>query len=216
MNDQNVTLDVREDLRSGREPFTKIMTAAAALRRGGNLLIIAPFQPVPLLGVLKKLGFSYTANKTDSGDWKVLFTRQTETAASEVASPHPASSGLPKFLSRLRKSREEASHAQPSPSQEAGVEQWATPGGLAGQTQAGCNRESTAPIVLEVDARGLEPPQPMVKILEALTGLPNGAEIKAHTDRRPMHLYAQLEERGFRGETTEQPDGSFVTYVRRG
>src|SRR5579859_4986510 len=107
MNNQIVTLDVREDLRSGREPFTKIMTAATALRRGGNLLIIAPFQPVPLLSVLKKLGFSYTANRTDSGDWKVLFTRQTETAASEVAqlSPHPASSVLPKFLSRLRKSR---------------------------------------------------------------------------------------------------------------
>jgi uncharacterized protein (DUF2249 family) len=81
MNNQIVMLDVREDLRSGREPFTKIMTAATALRRGGNLLIIAPFQPVPLLSVLKKLGFSYTANRTDSGDWKVLFTRQTSREA---------------------------------------------------------------------------------------------------------------------------------------
>ena len=50
---------------------------------------------------------------------------------------------------------------------------------------------------VELDARGLEPPQPMVKILEAVAGLPAGAMLLAHTDRRPMHLYAQLEDRGF-------------------
>jgi uncharacterized protein (DUF2249 family) len=66
-----------------------------------------------------------------------------------------------------------------------------------------------------LDARGLEPPEPLVKILEALTALPEGAGLRAHTDRRPMHLYAQLEERGFVGETEEQPDGSFVTHVHR-
>jgi TusA-related sulfurtransferase len=66
-----------------------------------------------------------------------------------------------------------------------------------------------------VDARGLEPPQPLVKILEALATLPEGARLRARTDRRPMHLYAQLEERGFVGESEEQEDGSFVTHVRR-
>jgi hypothetical protein len=39
--------------------------------------------------------------------------------------------------------------------------------------------------------------------------------LRARTDRRPMHLYAQLEERGFVGETQEQTDGSFVTNVHR-
>ena len=67
---------------------------------------------------------------------------------------------------------------------------------------------------VEVDARGLEPPQPMVRILEALANLPDGAEVRARTDRRPMHLYAQLEARGFQGETKEQPDGSYVTHIR--
>ena len=67
---------------------------------------------------------------------------------------------------------------------------------------------------VEVDARGLEPPQPMVRILEALANLPDGAEVRARTDRRPMHLYAQLEARGFQGESEEQPDGSFVTHIR--
>ena len=55
----------------------------------------------------------------------------------------------------------------------------------------------------------------MVKILEALTNLPAKTGIRARTDRRPMHLYAHLEERGFVGETTEQTDGSFLTHIRR-
>ena len=67
---------------------------------------------------------------------------------------------------------------------------------------------------LTVDARGLEPPQPLVVILEAVAGLPAATELRAHTDRRPMHLYAQLEERGFTGETEEQDDGSFITTIR--
>ena len=68
--------------------------------------------------------------------------------------------------------------------------------------------------IIDVDTRGPEPPQPRVKILEAIANLPAGAELRAHTERRPMHLYAQLEERGFVGETKEQKDGSFITQIR--
>jgi len=68
---------------------------------------------------------------------------------------------------------------------------------------------------VEVDARGLEPPQPMVRILEALARLPAGAELRARTDRRPMHLYPLLAERGFTADTQEQSDGSFLTFIRR-
>lgn len=69
--------------------------------------------------------------------------------------------------------------------------------------------------VIDVDARGLEPPQPMVMILEALATLPQEAELRARTDRRPMHLYAQLEARGFTGETEALQDGGFLTRIRR-
>ena len=69
---------------------------------------------------------------------------------------------------------------------------------------------------IELDVRGLEPPQPMVRILEALTTLAPGAALRARTDRRPMHLYALLEERGFRATTEPEPDGSFVTHIRPG
>jgi uncharacterized protein (DUF2249 family) len=56
----------------------------------------------------------------------------------------------------------------------------------------------------------------MVKILETTAALPAGVELRARTDRRPMHLYPHLEERGFTAQTEEQSDGSFLTHIRRG
>jgi len=166
MSNQTVTLDVRDDIRNGREPFSRIMGTVAGLQAGDKLLLIAPFEPVPLFGVLEKQGFSHTARPTGSGDWEVLFTRESTTSGNEP--------------DNFRRSV-----------------------------------QSVPPSVVEVDARGLEPPQPLVKILETVAGLPQGAELRARTDRRPLHLYAQLEQRGFLAETQEQPDGSFVTHVRR-
>lgn len=69
--------------------------------------------------------------------------------------------------------------------------------------------------LIEVDARGLEPPQPMVRILEALAALSGDATVRAHTDRRPIHLFPLLAERGFQAQTEEQHDGSFITHIRR-
>jgi uncharacterized protein (DUF2249 family) len=80
----------------------------------------------------------------------------------------------------------------------------------------GCAATETASAAaIEVDARGLEPPQPMVKILEALLALPPQWVLRARTDRRPMHLYPLLEARGFTAHTEEQADGSFLTHIRR-
>jgi len=67
---------------------------------------------------------------------------------------------------------------------------------------------------VDLDARGLEPPPPMVKILETLTVLPATAELRACTDRRAIHLYPLLEARGFKGESQEQADGSYITHIR--
>jgi uncharacterized protein (DUF2249 family) len=162
MQPKIVKLDVREDIRAGREPFSKIMMTVARLGEDESLLLLAPFEPAPLFAVLAQQGFSHVSKPLDSGDYDVLFSR-----------PVPVS---------------EADHAgQPAP--------------------------DCAPVV-ELDARGLEPPQPMVKILEAVATLPAGAELRARTDRRPMHLYAQLEERGFTSTSEEQSDGSFITHIR--
>jgi uncharacterized protein (DUF2249 family) len=69
--------------------------------------------------------------------------------------------------------------------------------------------------VRQVDTRGLQPPEPLVRILEALAELPANAELQALTDRRPVHLYDQLAERHFTAETEERPDGSHLTRIRR-
>jgi uncharacterized protein (DUF2249 family) len=67
---------------------------------------------------------------------------------------------------------------------------------------------------LTVDARGLEPPEPLIIILEALGRVTDGMELRVQTDRRPIHLYPLLEQRGFTCETEEQ-DGGFVTKILR-
>ena len=45
---QLVPLDVREDIKAGREPFPKIMRAVKALRNDQVLVLRAPFEPIPL------------------------------------------------------------------------------------------------------------------------------------------------------------------------
>lgn len=64
-----------------------------------------------------------------------------------------------------------------------------------------------------VDARGLEPPQPLAKILESLTRITAGGQILALTDRRPLLLYPKLEDRGFSFSTEETTHGWFETRI---
>lgn len=81
------------------------------------------------------------------------------------------------------------------------------------------NQAAAAPtpagLAAEVDARGLEPPEPMLRILAALESLPAGATLRARTDRRPLHLLPELDTRGVQHESAEQPDGSWITTLRR-
>jgi tRNA 2-thiouridine synthesizing protein A len=71
------------------------------------------------------------------------------------------------------------------------------------------------PNIIELDARSFEPPQPLLKTLEAVATLPADATLKVHTRWRPALLYAELEKRGFIGESQEQSDGSCITHIRR-
>ncbi len=69
--------------------------------------------------------------------------------------------------------------------------------------------------VREIDARGLEPPEPLIRILDALESLPAGLRLRAITDREPCHLFGEATQRGFRHDCKEQPDGSWVTLLER-
>ena len=67
-----------------------------------------------------------------------------------------------------------------------------------------------------LDVRGLEPPQPMLRVLQEIDRLGPGAELEVHHDRRPMFLYPQLDERGFVHETDEPESGLVRILIRRG
>ena len=70
-----MTLDVREDIAKGDEPFARIMGAVAALRGDQQLRLIAPFEPLPLLEVMAIRGFTHKVNTLANGDYEVLFHR---------------------------------------------------------------------------------------------------------------------------------------------
>jgi TusA-related sulfurtransferase len=67
-----------------------------------------------------------------------------------------------------------------------------------------------------LDVRGLEPPEPMVKILKALERLAPGDTLEVLHERRPMLLYPQLEDRGFVHDTVELERGVTRIRIRRG
>jgi len=153
MSPKPVIIDVREDLRLGRDPFPRIMQRLDALGAHETLLLVAPAQPVALIEVLAERGFIATPEQSVGDEWQARISRRE---------------ALPR----------------------------------------------TAAPAIELDARRLEPPQPMMRILEALEDLAPDGELRARTDRRPMHLYPMLTARGFNGQTEEQPDGTFLTRIR--
>lgn len=73
---------------------------------------------------------------------------------------------------------------------------------------------STVPPTV-LDVRGLEPPEPLVRILEEIDRLAPGDQIEVHHERRPVFLYAMLDERGFIHETDEPAPGLVRIRIRR-
>lgn len=69
------TFDARPIIAAGGEPFNDIMAAAAALGEHEELVVLAPFDPVPLKGVLGSQGFACEATDLGDGDWQVTFRR---------------------------------------------------------------------------------------------------------------------------------------------
>lgn len=164
---QVTVLDVREDLRSGRHPLPQILAAAAALPPGGRLRVIAIFEPMPLIQLLRSRGLGHKSRQVGPEHWEIEF-------GDDLPTDGPISQGGP----------------------------MAPCGAAAG--------------MIDIDARGLEPPQPMMRILTALETLPATGSLRALTDRRPMHLLDTLAERGFAAESHELPSGGWETVIRKG
>jgi uncharacterized protein (DUF2249 family) len=158
---RRVELDVREDIRRGVEPFARIMAAAAALGDQDELVLRAPFEPVPLYEVLRRRGLAHRAECLAPNHWQVAFFRAGAPATAPATDVRGTGSATP------------------------------------------------------LDVRGLEPPEPMVRILERLDALEPGQTLEVWHERRPMFLYPQLEARGFGHETDEPQPGVIRIRIRR-
>jgi uncharacterized protein (DUF2249 family) len=91
------------------------------------------------------------------------------------------------------------------------------PASVATQSDApGPGITESEPIAIQIDVRGLEPPRPMVSVLEALETLGPGEQLEVLQDRRPMFLYPQLDERGFVHETEDLAPGMVRIRIWRG
>jgi hypothetical protein len=66
-------LDLRDDLRSGREPLARILAAANVLPPGSVLHLRTPFEPAPLFFVLSQRGFAHHTEAFAADDWSSWF-----------------------------------------------------------------------------------------------------------------------------------------------
>ncbi len=69
-------IDARPIIEAGEEPFAAIMEAAEKVKSGEVLVVWAPFEPVPLEGVLTEQGFRFVADEVTPGNWRVSFVKE--------------------------------------------------------------------------------------------------------------------------------------------
>lgn len=67
-----------------------------------------------------------------------------------------------------------------------------------------------------LDLRGLDPPEPMQRALEAVEALAVGEALEIVTDREPMLLHRELERRGHRYIIESRSGGFHVKICRSG
>lgn len=78
-----VTLDTRPIFARNESPCQAIAEAAARVIPGQTLVLLVPFEPVPLYAKLEGEGFTHQAAKQPDGTWRIEFKRQNNgTAAS--------------------------------------------------------------------------------------------------------------------------------------
>lgn len=175
---------------SCRQKHALIFQRWAVLAPGEHFVLVNDHDPVPLY-------YQFAGQFPDAFEWEYL-----------VAGPDE----FHVKITRLK--------ATPEPVRRPDLPPWPPRGNQVAAAAASPNSEPAVnagePNACEVDARGLEPPEPMLRILSALEALASGGVLRARTDRRPIHLLPELEARGVRPESEEQSDGSWITTLRRG
>lgn len=88
-----VEVDVRDDLRAGREPFARIMAALSASDASAVIRVRAIFEPAPLVGVLSRRGFTCETEMHAPEDWSLWAWRGADEP--EAPAPAPVTTGEP-------------------------------------------------------------------------------------------------------------------------
>lgn len=188
-------LDVREDLRAGREPFQRIMHARHALSHDGILRIRAIFEPRPLYGVLGREGFEHWTERLADDDWRIWFYPSEGAGARDgaVQAAGPAAGDAP------------ASPAPVAPG----------PRRSRGPALPNCGTPRPEPTDIHLlDVRELEPPEPMERTLAALETLERGHTLVQINARVPRFLLPEVERRGFAYTIHEEQPGVVRTFIR--
>lgn len=69
--------------------------------------------------------------------------------------------------------------------------------------------------VIEIDVRKLEPPEPMIKILEMLAQVDEKSLLLVHHHREPMMLYPKLEERGYHAVSNKIEENYYKVVITK-
>lgn len=72
----------------------------------------------------------------------------------------------------------------------------------------------SAPDDIRLDVCGLEPPEPLERILDALTRLQAGQQLRVLIPRQPYPLYRILDQNGYLHDTVGRDDGLFEILIR--
>ena len=155
--DQLKTLDVRPALASGNDPLQLILKEIKLLQDDEILKIINTFEPVPLIGLLKKQGFEYYTSFSEGGVVETYF--------------HKSNQAPVKVEENKKQKNDLSDWDQLTKAFEGKLE--------------------------HVDVRGLEMPQPMMKILEALENILPGKALFVYHKRIPVFLLDELKDREF-------------------
>lgn len=89
-------LDVRPLLENGEDPLLHVIQASMSVQPEGFLILDAPFNPVPLRGVLAGQGFSSYGRMIGESHWRITFrrdglsTNSDEAAGGECSGPSGA------------------------------------------------------------------------------------------------------------------------------
>lgn len=72
-----------------------------------------------------------------------------------------------------------------------------------------------SPERITVENRGLEPPEPMVRILGLVQQLAEGQRLEALNDRQPKMLFPKLDELGFSYQVAPHVEGGYLITISR-